>query len=204
MSDTEEVVIPRRGRPPKNTKPEIAREKLKEKRERLKKEKEEQIIQEAKVRLAKEAEDKIKAEADAKAQEEEKKKNDPMYSLNSKLDRLVDLLTPKALPPPPPIEKPKPRRQAKKATIVPDSEDEEKQVVSVPTTKPKTKVQKEPVAPKVKAPRKPRKKNTVYEESPSNNFVGTAPAPPSQPLVMTKTESLLNAFASRRGMNTFM
>jgi hypothetical protein len=200
MSDTEEVIIPRRGRPPKNTKPEIAREKLKEKRERLKKEKEEQIIEEAKVRLAKETEDKMKAEAAAKAQEEEKKKADPMYSLNSKLDRLVDLLTPKALPPPPPIEKPKAVRKPRQK-IVADSEDE--QIVSVPTTKSKTKVQKEPAAPKVKAPRKPRKKNTVYEESPSNNFVGTAPTAPPQPVVMTKTESLLNAFANRRGMNSF-
>jgi hypothetical protein len=44
MSDTEEVVIQRKPRQPKNTKPEIAREKLKEKRERLKKEKDEKLI----------------------------------------------------------------------------------------------------------------------------------------------------------------
>ena len=40
MSDTEEVVLSRAPAKRVNTKPEIAREKLKEKRERLKKEKE--------------------------------------------------------------------------------------------------------------------------------------------------------------------
>ena len=64
MSDTEEVVIPRAKREAKvsNTKPEIAREKLKEKRERLKKEKENMIIEEAKKRLASESEKKQQEE----------------------------------------------------------------------------------------------------------------------------------------------
>jgi len=193
MSDTEEVVLSRKPRAPKNTKPEIAREKLKEKRERLKKEKDEALIQEAKIRLVKEAEDKVKAEAEAQRLEEEKKKSDPLYSLNSKLDRLVDLFSQKALPPPPPIEKPKPRRQPKKAVIVADSEEEEKPVA---------KKVKEPAAPKAKAPRKPRKKQTVYEESPSNQFVGKAPVAPPQPVQITSTTPLLNAIALRRNMNS--
>ena len=54
MSDTEEIVIKKVPRATKNTKPEIAREKLKEKRERLKKEKEESLIEEAKKRLQEE------------------------------------------------------------------------------------------------------------------------------------------------------
>ena len=55
MSDTEEVVLTRtKTKVIKDTKPEIAREKLKAKRERLKKEKEDFIIEEAKKRLAEE------------------------------------------------------------------------------------------------------------------------------------------------------
>ena len=191
MSDTEEVVIQRKPRAPKNTKPEIAREKLKEKRERLKREKEEKIIQEAKERLVKESEMKKAEEEKKKIAEEEQKKSDPLYNLNSKLDRLVDLLSPKALPPPPPIEKPKTVRKPRQKKIVVDSEEEFQKVEKV----------KAPKAPKAKAPRKPRQR-TVYEESPSNNFVGVAPQPPPQPVVVVPQNPLLNQLLARRNMNS--
>ena len=84
MSDTEEVIIsraptktapqappppPAPSAPKTNRKPEIAREKLKEKRERLKKEKENVLIEEAMKRLAIENEKKQQEEALAKQQE---------------------------------------------------------------------------------------------------------------------------------------
>jgi hypothetical protein len=191
MSDTEEVVIQRKPRQPKNTKPEIAREKLKEKRERLKKEKDEKLIAEAKERLVKEAEAKKIEDEAKKIAEEEKKKSDPLYTLNSKLDRLVDLLSPKALPPPPPVEKPKAVRKPRAKKVVVDSEEE------MPLPKPKVEKPKAPA----KA-RKPRQK-TVYEESPSNNFVGSAPVAPPQPVVVVPQNPLLQTLALRRGMNSF-
>jgi len=192
MSDTEEVVIQRKPRQPKNTKPEIAREKLKEKRERLKKEKEEQIILQAKERLAKETEQKKTEEEQKKIAEEEQKKSDPLYNLNSKFDRLVELLMPKTLAPPPPIEKPKAVRKPRAKKVVVDSEEE------MPLA-PKAKVVKEKAPAKA---RKPRQK-TVYEESPSNNFVGTAAVAPPQPVVVIPQNPLLQTLASRRGMNSF-
>jgi transcriptional regulator of heat shock response len=73
MSDIEEVVIPKSSKPKKDTKPEIARLKMKEKRERLKKEKEDSMINEAKNRLAQELEKKKLEEEKKKLEEEEKK-----------------------------------------------------------------------------------------------------------------------------------
>ena len=87
MSDTEEVIIsraptktapqapppPAPSAPKTNRRPDLAREKLKEKRERLKKEKENVLIEEAMKRLAIENEKKQQEEALAKQQEEEKK-----------------------------------------------------------------------------------------------------------------------------------
>lgn len=181
MSDIEEVVIPKRGRPAKDTKPEIAREKLKEKRDRLKKEKDNQIIEEAKKRLIIEAEEKAKAEAEAKRIEEEKKKNDPNFMLLSELAALRQLLTAKKEEPKPVVAE-KPKRQYKKKT--------------------KTEVVVEEI-PKTKPARKPRNR-TVYEESPSNNFVGSAPEPPAQYVQYTPTNPLLNQLLMRRNMNSFM
>jgi hypothetical protein len=95
MSDTEEVVLSRAPAKRVNTKPEIAREKLKEKRERLKKEKENLLIEEAKKRLA---EDNKKAEQEAlliKQKEEEQKQKDPSYALLMKMEQMMSLLQPK-------------------------------------------------------------------------------------------------------------
>ena len=58
MSDTEEVIIPRSKKEKVNTKPEIAREKLKEKRIRLKNEKDNMLIEEAKKRIISDTEKK--------------------------------------------------------------------------------------------------------------------------------------------------
>jgi len=123
MSDTEEVILPRASAKPapqsiqqsappsapkRNTKPEIAREKLKEKRERLKKEKENVIIEEAKKRLAIETEKKLQEEAVARQQEEEKKKADPTYALFMKMEQMMAMMQPK-VPEPVPVEVPKKR-----------------------------------------------------------------------------------------------
>jgi hypothetical protein len=86
MSDTEEVVLSKSFK--KNTKPEIAREKLKAKRERLKKEKDDKIIEEAKSRLLND----MKAEEEKKKKAELEKSQDPVHLMTSKLDRLVELL----------------------------------------------------------------------------------------------------------------
>lgn len=86
MSDTEEVILTKSFK--KNTKPEIAREKLKAKRERLKKEKDDKIIEEAKSRLLSD----MKAEEEKKKKAELEKSQDPVHLMTSKLDRLVELL----------------------------------------------------------------------------------------------------------------
>ena len=86
MSDTEEVVLSKSFK--KNTKPEIAREKLKAKRERLKKEKDDKIIEEAKARLLND----MKAEEEKKKKAELEKTQDPVHLMTTKLDRLVELL----------------------------------------------------------------------------------------------------------------
>lgn len=86
MSDTEEVILTKSFK--KNTKPEIAREKLKAKRERLKKEKDDKIIEEAKSRLLND----MKAEEEKKKKAELEKSQDPVHLMTSKLDRLVELL----------------------------------------------------------------------------------------------------------------
>jgi hypothetical protein len=86
MSDTEEVVLSKSFK--KNTKPEIAREKLKAKRERLKKEKDDKIIEEAKLRLLND----MKAEEEKKKKAELEKTQDPVHLMTTKLDRLVELL----------------------------------------------------------------------------------------------------------------
>jgi len=184
MSDIEEVVIPKRGRPA--TKPEIAREKLKEKRERLKKEKDNLIIEEAKKRLIIEAEEKVKQEAETKRIEEEKKKNDPNFILMQEIANLRKMLEAKTAPAPAPVQvQEKPKRQYKR--------------------KPKTEVVVEEVPkPKPSKPaRKPRNR-TVYEESPSNNFVGNAPEPPAQYVQYMPTNPLLNHLLGRRNMNSIM
>jgi LPS O-antigen subunit length determinant protein (WzzB/FepE family) len=182
MSDTEEIVIKRL---PKNTKPEIAREKLKEKRLRLKKEKEDVLIEEAKKRLAQEQ----IQEQEAKAQEEQKKMSDPTYLLMSKFDAMMAMLSSKEAKP----QEPEP---------VPEKK----------TRKPRAKA--EPKEPKPKAPKPSpkapvRRKKTIYqaEESPSNIFIGDDVAPPQEPIQLynprdAQINPLLAHLAGRRNMNS--
>lgn len=183
MSDTEEVVIQRK---PRNTKPEVAREKLKEKRLRLKKEKEDFIIEEAKKRLV--------SEEQNKKLEEQKKKElaeaDPMEKMYRRMEEIMSKLDkPEPMPiAEHPVQKVKmPRR--KKPEIV--YADEPKEI-------PKPKVQ--------------RKKKVVMpvEDSPSNNFIGDSSnnIPDDTEYFQTQPESqnvhpLLQAMASRRQMSSY-
>lgn len=187
MSDTEEVVLKRK---PRNTKPEVAREKLKEKRERLKKEKENTIIEEAKKRLV--------AEEENRKMEEQKKKElaeaDPMTLMMRRMeDMMARMNTPK---PEPVMEEPVvKKRQVRKK--------KEPEVVYAEEPKP------------IPKQRKPRKK-IVYEDaidSPSNIFVGNARANIPQEdeedsdkyyqQEQPAGNPLLNALAARRNMSSW-
>lgn len=142
MSDTEEVVLKRK---PRNTKPEVARDKLKEKRERLKKEKENVLIEEAKKRLV--------AEEEQRKIEEQKKKEvvetDPMTLM---MRRMEDMMSRMNAPKPEPEEVAPKKQPRKKKT----------EVVYAEEVKP------------IPKQRKPRRKITYEDsiESPSNVFVG--------------------------------
>jgi cellobiose-specific phosphotransferase system component IIA len=183
MSDTEEIVIKRAPKAPKNTKPEIAREKLKEKRLRLKKEKEEGLIVEAKKRLLEEQQ----AQKQLLEQEELKKANDPTYLLMSKFDAMMAMLSSKEAKP----QEPEP---------VPEKK----------TRKPRAKAEpKEPKEPKP-SPKAPVRRKKVYyqaEESPSNIFLGHDVAPPQEPIQLynprdAQINPLLAHLAGRRNMNS--
>jgi len=205
IMDTEVVTLTRKPRAAPNTKPEIAREKLKEKRERLKKEKENSMIEEAKKRLAEEEITKKQNEEKMKQEEEAKKMNDPMFLMMKQMQEMMSLLKPsQANPIVPPVEE-KPKRKSR-AIKMPDPE----AVISEPlapkkrTTKPKV-VEAPP--PKPKAVRK--KKTTYYEESPSNNFVGSTrnniPEPEPKPEDMFESapssNTLLAQLMRNRRMN---
>jgi hypothetical protein len=220
MSDTEEVIIRRAVKEPKNTKPEIAREKLKEKRERLKKEKENFIIEEAKKRLASETEKKAQEEALAKQQEEEKRMADPTYMMMKRMEEMMlklqkreeMMMTPtgrlqlKAMDAikleDEVLQPPKAKRSSKKkAEPEPEPEPEEK-----PKRKPR--VPKDQVVKPNKSPGlpKPRKK-VVYlkqepKESDSTQFVGYDVAPPAEPIQYQPSSGLLSALMGRRNMNS--
>ena len=185
MSDTEEIVIQRVPKAQKNTKPEIAREKLKEKRERLKKEKENMLIEEAKKRLADEQLQK-QAEAD---QEQQKKMNDPTFLLMSKFDAMMEMLSFKN------VKEPEPEKKTRK----PRAKKEE--VKEKPPPKPKA-------SPKAPAPRKKKQVYYEAEESPSNIFIGRDVAPPQEPIQYVQRQQepqvnpLLAHLSSRRNMNS--
>ena len=201
MSDTEEVVIPRTSRRDAvaqkvNTKPEIAREKLKEKRERLKREKDEKLIEEAKKRLLSESEKKQQEEALVKQEEEEKKKKDPTYALMLRMEQMMSLLQPKPIEP----VKPEPVKKTRaKKVVIPEPEEEEEK----PKRKPR--VPKEP-KPIENVPK--RKKKVVYlQQDPvpekSTQFVGYDIAPPQEPIQYQPSSGLLSAMMGRRNMNSF-
>ena len=203
MSDTEEVVITRAKKEPKNTKPEIAREKLKEKRERLKKEKENMIIEEAKKRLASENEKKIQEEAAAKQQEEEKKKTDPTYALLMKMEQMMAMMGDKQVPiAPGPLDEfrgaAKSKAKSKKKIDIPEPEEEEK-----PKRKPRAPKEPKPIE---NVPKR-RKKVVYLQQEPvqesSTQFVGYDIAPPAEPIQYQPSSGLLSALMGRRNMNSF-
>jgi hypothetical protein len=190
MSDTEEVVITRTARQPapvKNTKPEIAREKLKEKRERLKKEKENYIIEEAKKRLASDTEKKIQDDAIAKQKEEEKKNSDPTYMMMKRMEEMMAMLQgTKAQPAPEPI---KTKAKAKKVVIEEPEEEPEPEPEEKPKRKPRTAKQIADKPNKSPGLPKPRKKVVYLQEEPEK-----------QDFTATKTPSIRsnkNAFCLR-------
>jgi hypothetical protein len=196
MSDTEEVVITRANKSQLkvNTKPEIAREKLKEKRERLKKEKENGMIEEAKKRLASEFEKKQQEEALVKQQEEDKKKSDPTYALLMKMEEMMAKMGQSPIAPGP-IEK----ARGRKKVVIPELEEEPEK----PKRKPR--VPKEP-KPIENVPK--RKKKVVYlQQEPvqdlSTQFVGYDIAPPQEPIQYQPSQGLLSAMMGRRNMNSF-
>ena len=116
MSDTEEVVLTRSkptDKKVKDTKPEIAREKLKAKRERLKKEKEDMIIEEAKKRLAEDAEKNARLAIELKEQEEIRQRSDPMFQMMQKMEQMI-MAMPKMINKPVLAEQEKPVEEPKK------------------------------------------------------------------------------------------
>lgn len=202
MSDIEEVVIPKSVKPKKDTKPEIARLKMKEKRERLKKEKEDSMINEAKNRLAQELEKKKIEEEKKIAEEEEKKKQDPVYQIRMMLEQLTNN---KELPN---IKVPTVKR-TKKLPVVEEPVYVEEEVVIPKKRVSKKKVEeivelpKPTKCPPPPKPKAPRKKKVTMEESSSNIFVGSAPEPEPQEIYYTPTNPLLEQMAARRRMGSY-
>ena len=199
MSDIEEVVIPKSSKPKKDTKPEIARQKMKEKRERLKKEKEDSMINEAKNRLAQELELKKVEEQKKIVEEEEKKKQDPIYQIRMMLEQLTNKEKEVAVKP------------TKKKKVVPVEVEEEPvyvEEVQIPKKRVSRKKvedvveQSKPTRPPPKL-RAPRKKKLAVEESPSNQFYGEAPEPEPQEIYYAPTNPLLERMAMRRRMGSY-
>ena len=195
MSDTEEIIITKAPRTKKDTKPEIAREKLKEKRDRLKKEKDNLLIEEAKRRLA---EEQVQAAQVQKA-EEEKKKSDPNFLLLQQMREMMEMMkAPVPVPAPAPVKK----TRAKKVKAT-----EEVQETGASPLRVQIPVVKEVKAPKVKAPPKPRKK-VVYLDKPivsqTTQFVGNDIFPTEEPPPRPPQSNLVNYLLSRRNLNTFV
>jgi hypothetical protein len=215
MSDTEEVVIPRTNRSQLkvNTKPEIAREKLKEKRERLKKEKENLLIEEAKKRLISESEKKQQEEAIAKQQEEDKKKSDPTYALLMKMEQMMAMMGERHAP----IAKSplddfrgtgKVAKAKSKKVVIPEVvPDEEEPEPEKPKRKPRAPKEVVDKPNKSKGLPKPRKKVVYLQQEPvqeeTTQFVGYDIAPPQEPIQYQPSQGLLSAMMGRRNMNSF-
>jgi hypothetical protein len=198
MSDIEEVVIPKSSKPKKDTKPEIARLKMKEKRERLKKEKEDSMINEAKNRLAQDLELKKVEEQKKIVEEEEKKKSDPIYQIRMMLEQLTNKEKEVAV---------KPTKKISKKVVPVEVEEEPVYVeeVQIPKKRVSKKKQELVELPKpTRAPKKaPRKKKLAVEESPSNQFYGEAPEPEPQEIYYAPTNPLLERMAARRRMGSY-
>lgn len=215
MSDTEEVVLPRSNRSQLkvNTKPEIAREKLKEKRERLKKEKENSLIEEAKKRLISESEKKQQEEVIAKQAEEEKKKADPSYALLMKMEQMMAMMGERHAPIAPGVldefrgsgkKKAVPKKKNVDLSMLKEPEEDEKPLVK----QRKPRVPKEPKTPKPVENVPKRKKKVVYlqqdpVQEPSTQFVGYDIAPPQEPIQYQPSQGLISAMMGRRNMNSF-
>jgi hypothetical protein len=203
MSDTEEVVLSRAAPKKINTKPEIAREKLKEKRERLKKEKENLLIEEAKKRLVEESKTAEQEALLLKQKEEEQKLKDPSYALMLKMEQMMAMMQPKPVIENAPVEPPKKRSTKKKVEIPePEPEPEEEKPKRKPR-QPKQVVDKPNKSPGLP---KPRKKVVYLQQEPvpeeSTQFVGYDIAPPAEPIQYQPSSGLLSALMGRRNMNT--
>jgi len=204
MSDIEEVVIPKSIKPKKDTKPEIARQKMKEKRERLKKEKEDSMINEAKNRLAQELEKKKIDEEKKIAEEEEKKKQDPVYQIRMMLEQLT---ANKEIPA---VKIPTIKRTKKLPVVEEPVYVEEEMEIKIPKKRVSKKKVEEVVelpkptkCPPPPKPRAPRKKKLPVEESPSNQFYGTVPQIEPQEVYYEPTNPLLEKMAARRRMGSY-
>jgi len=206
MSDIEEVVIPKSIKPKKDTKPEIARQKMKEKRERLKKEKDESLINEAKNRLAQEIEKKKIEEQKKIAEEEEKKKQDPVYQIRMMLEQLTNKEKEVVEKPTKKVSKKKVEVEVEEPVYV-----EEELEIKVPKKRVSKKKVEEVVelpkptkCPPPPKPRAPRKKKLTVEESPSNQFYGTALQTEPQEVYYEPTNPLLEKMAARRRMGSYL
>jgi hypothetical protein len=204
MSDTEEVVIPRTKRTELkvNTKPEIAREKLKEKRERLKREKDEKLIEEAKKRLTLDSEKKLQEELLQKQQDEEKKKSDPTYALMMRMEQMMAMMKPVEQPKAELLPQPVKKKASKKVEIPEPEEEPEK-----PKRKPRVPKEIVDKPNKSKGLPKPKKKVVYLQKDPvqeeSTQFVGYDIAPPQEPIQYQPSSGLLSAMMGRRNMNSF-
>ena len=219
MSDTEEVVITKASRGKKvdeklaialdeeakrkASKTDIARQKLKEKRERLKAEKDLLLIEEAKKKLIQDEEQKAAQIAEEAKKAEEIKMKDPNYAMMKRLEEMMASLTKKDEPkvtepkvPEPKVPEPIKKTRAPKV--------------------PEPKALKAPKAPKVtevidkpnKSKGLPARKNKVVylpQDSPTNNFIGyDIPPPVEEPLYNSQQGGLLASLMSRRSMNSWI
>ncbi len=214
MSDTEEVII-KRIKPVKNTKPEIAREKLKEKRLRLKAEKEAEIVEKAKQKYA----DEQLALKQKEAEEEEKRNNDPMVIMMKKIEELQNQLnkpinkTKKVLPIIEEVIEVKKVRKPYKKVAVEEEEEPVKKTVRKKKSPPELEtlpvaesiLYEKRVKKEVIKPARKQRQNKKVVESPSNIFVGDTTPPnipieqPEEPIYAPRINSLHNILMSRRG-----
>ena len=212
MSDIEEIVIPksvstgrREQKTVRDTKPEIARQKMKEKRERLKKEKEDSMINEAKNRLAQELEKKKQEEEKKKVEEEEKQKADPVYQIRMMLEQLTKAKEPPAVVKP---TKKTTKKVVEEPVYVEDDLTSGKQLeIKVPKKRVVKKKVEEVVVPPKPAPKTPKarapRKKLPVEESPTTQFYGSAPQPEPQEIYYAPTNPLLETLAQRRRMGSY-